>query len=96
MPRSGMPGACRNGIVKNQNLSSQAFAMDSQRIFSHNKADDDGKPLWLNEGNIVAHLTQLCGNMAFLPTLKENAMSQRSNRCAAAKPTSVYMGFIPM
>jgi hypothetical protein len=32
-----------------KNLSSQAFAMDSQRIFSQNKTDDDGKPLRLNE-----------------------------------------------
>jgi hypothetical protein len=38
-----------NRSSQTKNLSSQAFAMDLQRIFSQNKADDDGKPLWLGE-----------------------------------------------
>jgi hypothetical protein len=38
--------------------------MDLQRIFSQNKANDDGNTLCIAEGNLVAHLTQLCGKQA--------------------------------
>jgi hypothetical protein len=35
--------------------------MDLQRIFSQNKAEDTGNPLWIAKGNLVAPTTQLCG-----------------------------------
>jgi hypothetical protein len=37
--------------------------------------------LCIDEGNLVARTTQLCGNMAFSPILKENAISQRETLC---------------
>jgi hypothetical protein len=40
---------CLNGRGVFLNLSSQDFAANLQRIFSQNKAEDEVKPLWLNE-----------------------------------------------
>jgi GNAT superfamily N-acetyltransferase len=42
---------CEIDVEKLQNLSSQNFAMDLQRIFSQNKAETAVNPLWIDKGD---------------------------------------------
>jgi hypothetical protein len=70
--------------------------MDLQRIFSQNKAGDAANPLWIGKGNIVAHLTQLCGNIAFSSNIIRKCYITACNAVRRRSASGVDIGFISM